>query len=158
MANHATPTALRIAQGNPSGRPLNEKEPLSIPGEPVMPLDLSIAAQTVWNEMVPILRNMKTLTTSDGAALAALCEAKVLYQTAVADYTLNGITIKSSQGLKKNPSVTVADAALKQFRSLLGEFGLTPASRSRIQADHPDMQSDLAKLLSARPTTHYGSD
>jgi P27 family predicted phage terminase small subunit len=150
MPNHATPTAIRIAQGNPSGRPLPLNEPKAATGAPPMPLDLSPAAQMVWQELVPVLLSMGTLTTSDGDALAALCVQKALYQEAVEHYTRNGLVIQSSQGMKKNPAVTIADAALKQYRALLGEFGMTPASRTRIQADHPDLESPLSKLLNER--------
>lgn len=145
--NHATPTAIRNATGNPSHRPLPVKEPAPLPGEPPMPLDLSLAAQWVWKEMVPILHEMGTLTTSDGEALAAYCETKVTWRMAQNSIELDGIVIESTQGRKKNPAVTVADSSLKQMRSLMGEFGMTPASRTKIRSESPDADSPLEQLL-----------
>jgi P27 family predicted phage terminase small subunit len=145
--NHATPTALRIATGNPSGRPLPDHEPLTQPGEPPMPHDLSKAAKRVWREMVPILHELGTLTTSDGDALAAYCETKVTWRMAQDSIEQDGIVIESSQGRKKNPAVTVADSSLKQMRSLLGEFGMTPASRTKIRSESGDTDSPFERLI-----------
>ncbi len=115
-----------------------------------MPADLSQAAKKVWKQTVPVLLELGTLTTADGDALASYCQAKVMWQLAQASIDKDGIIIQSSQGLKKNPAVTVADTAMKTMRALMGEFGLTPASRTKIETNAPDKESPLTKLLNAR--------
>jgi len=150
MPNPPTPTALKIARGNPGGRPLNVKEPKAASGAPPMPTDLSKAAKKVWKVMVPVLLKLGTLTSADGDALAAYCEAKVTWRMAQDAIETHGIIVSTTQGQSKNPACTVSNEALKNMRALMSEFGLTPASRTKIQVHTPDTDSPLSRLLDAR--------
>jgi P27 family predicted phage terminase small subunit len=147
---HSTPTAIRVATGNPSQRPLPQGEPQATRGEPTMPTFLSARAQQVWIETVPVLLQLGTLTTADGDALTAYCETYVTWRMAQESIDKDGIIIDSPQGKRKNPAVNVADSSLKQLRSLMGEFGLTPASRTRIKSNNPEAQSVFSRLLGER--------
>ena len=84
--------------------------------------------------MVGILRRMQLLTEADGHALANLC---IAYSTLVrAQVKLNesGLLVKSPSGyLQQNPLISIVNSAVGTINSLSREFGLTPASRSRIQ-------------------------
>jgi P27 family predicted phage terminase small subunit len=150
MPNPPKPTALKIATGNPGGRPLNMNEPKAATGEPTLPADLSKAAKKVWRQTVPVLLKLGTLTTADGDALSAYCEAKVTWRIAQKSIEKDGITIQSSQGLKKNPACTISNEAMKTMRALMSEFGMTPASRTKIEVYTPDTESPLSKLLNER--------
>jgi len=61
----------------------------------------------------------------------------------------SGILVKSPNGFPVlNPYLIAANQAIKKVRTLMTEFGMTPASRSRIQAaeaEEPD--NEWAKLL-----------
>ena len=150
MPNPPKPTSLKLLQGNPGKRPLNVREPKAASGAPPMPTDLSKAAKKVWKAMVPILLKLGTLTTSDGDALAAYCECKVMWRSAQDSIVKDGVVTIGSQGPAKNPAVNVADSALKQMRAIMSEFGLTPASRTKIHTTNPDQESDLSRLLNER--------
>ena len=150
MPNPPKPTALKLLQGNPGGRPLNKREPKTKTGEPPMPRDLSKAARKVWKSMVPVLLKLGTLTESDGDALAAYSEAKALWRKAQDSIETDGMVIDSSQGKKKNPAVTISNECMRTMRALMSEFGLTPSSRSAIQLNNPSTESPLAKLLNER--------
>src|SRR6266702_3836517 len=67
------PTGLRIYEGNRSHRPLNDREPTPLTGEPMMPSYLDREARKEWRRLVPILMTMPVLTEADGLALANLC-------------------------------------------------------------------------------------
>ena len=155
MPNHATPTIIKIALDNPGGRPLNEREPKAIAGAPQMPSDLSTAEQFYWFQLCETLQGLGTLNTCDTAALRLFCEASVLKDRAKQEIDNFGLLIKSAQGMKKNPAVTIFNEQAHTVRTLLGEFGLTPASRSKITADSPELDSPLTKLLKSRPTNTF---
>ena len=157
MPNPPTPTALRLIQGNPSGRPINKLEPKTNPGEPAMPRDLTKEARKVWKEMVPVLLKLGTLTTSDGDVLAMYCEAKVIWAKARNEINTKGILVDSQQGLKKNPACTIMAEASHTMRQLMSEFGLGAASRTKIHTSAPDQQSALSKLLNERNRLRSGT-
>jgi P27 family predicted phage terminase small subunit len=117
-----------------------------------MPTFLSAKAQGVWHELAPLLVDLGTLTIADGIALEALANTIVTLRAAQDSIDTDGIIIDSPQGKKKNPACNVADASLKQVRSLLGEFGLTPASRTRIKSNNPEHGSALDQFLAEDDT------
>src|SRR5438094_577193 len=69
------PTKLKLVTGNPGRRPLNEREPKPLVGEPDMPSFLCEVAKAEWRRMVPILLRMGLLTIADGSCLAGYCLA-----------------------------------------------------------------------------------
>lgn len=136
------PTALRKLTGNAGHRKLNDKEPTPAPGDPDMPADLTAKAKAEWKRLLPLLRDMKVLTKADGDALAALCQVRVRWKQAEALIERMGQVVvetrqtasgKIERRVKKNPAVTVASDALKHMRSLMADFGLTPASRAGVK-------------------------
>lgn len=142
------PTAVRKLHGNAGKRALNEAEPIAPPGDPEMPKDLPKAAAAEWKRILPELRALGVLSTIDRAALAAYCHAYARWFEAerqirrvgivVREPVLHsGVVLKGIVRLKKNPAVTVSEAAMKIMKSFLIEFGMTPAARSRL-ATNPD--------------------
>jgi P27 family predicted phage terminase small subunit len=148
------PTALKKVQGNAGHRALNDKEPEPAPGAPKMPADLSRKAQIEWKRLVPILQGMKVLTEADGDALAALCTARVRWRQAEDLIERMGqVVVEDSPNgkrVKKNPAVTVASDALRHMRSLMQDFGLTPASRSGIKVDNGKSQDPMDDFFSGK--------
>jgi P27 family predicted phage terminase small subunit len=73
------------------------------------------------------------LTTLDGTALAAYCQAFSRWVDAEAKARKLGPIIKSPSGYPMlNPYVTLAKTAFDQMTKYLIEFGMTPAARSRV--------------------------
>jgi len=157
MPNPATPTAMRVAQGNPAHRPLNDREPQAVNGAPEMPFGLSNKAQAFWHGLVPILLQLGTLTTADGAALEMLCQALEMKALAYESIQRDGIVIESSQGKKANPATNIYDKTQKQVRALLGQFGLTPSARAQLKSTNPDLASPLEKLLAEQSRIRNGA-
>jgi P27 family predicted phage terminase small subunit len=121
------PTALRKLLGNPGKRALNEHEPKPAPGEPEMPW-LAREAAAEWRRVVPILLSLGILTIADGPALALYCAAYGHWQCAERELTkCRDLSADKARKLNR-----MADSSMKLAKSMLVEFGLTPASRPRL--------------------------
>jgi P27 family predicted phage terminase small subunit len=162
MGRTSKPTKLKALTNNPGHRPLNENEPLPEEGVPDMPSGLSPAAQEEWHRIVPILKKMRVLTVAYGAALAGYCQAYARWFEAEADITANGSIIDepiirrrrgeddeiAGKKRKKNPAVAIANESLKLMRSFLSDFGLSPASLSKV-TENAEEEQELDDILDA---------
>jgi P27 family predicted phage terminase small subunit len=157
------PIALRKLQGNPGKRPLNRDEPAPAPGEPPMPMGLSAAAQAEWRTIVAELLTLNVLSIVDGKALAAYCHNFSRWMEAEEEITRLGLIVEEpitkGQGedaiivgykYKRNPGVTISNDAQKLMKSFLIEFGLTPASRSRLRIEKKADDDPFAKFLAGK--------
>lgn len=153
-----TPTKLKIARGNPGKRPLNEREPQPAVEPPAMPAWLSPAAKAEWKRIVPELIRLGLLAKIDRAALTAYCQAVAELEIATQTLDVEGrvcrMPILNNAGevigerLKAHPCVAQMNAASQRVKALIQEFGLTPASRSRVQAgDKPPAESRAKKFF-----------
>lgn len=142
------PTALKIAAGNPGKRPLNKLEPSPAPLEMHRPEHLSETALRYWDEYAPMLLRLKVLTEADRNALVRLCD--LLSQLEQASQTLreeglivhrprydrNGERMYDGETpvtmVEKNPMFLIQMELDKQVKTLMVEFGLTPASRTKV--------------------------
>jgi P27 family predicted phage terminase small subunit len=99
-------------------------------------------ARKEWNAIVPELERLGIVCEIEGKALAGYCQSYKRWTEAEEEIDRRGILIVVEEkdkdgnfhvvGAVKNPAVNVADAMMKQMRAFLVEFGLTPASRSRV--------------------------
>jgi len=75
------------------------------------------------------------LTEIDGPALMGYCIAYGRLLDAEAKLREYGSVMKAPGGhLAHSPYLAIANKALEQMRAMLVEFGMTPSSRSRVQA------------------------
>jgi P27 family predicted phage terminase small subunit len=132
------PTALKQLQGNPGKRRLNRHEPKPT-GIPTCPKHLDREAKREWKRISAELITLGLLTNVDRAALASYCTAYSRWVAAELAIQKFGVVIKSPKsGFPiQNPYVGVANTAVDQMRKFATEFGLTPASRTRLQVN-PD--------------------
>lgn len=127
------PTALSIIQGNPGKRSLNKNEPKPKAGAPRCPVSLSDDAKKHWRTIVKQLAAAKIMTKLDSDALALYCEAYARWNDANQHLQKFGIVVKSPQGWPiQSPYLSISNRAFDQMKSMLGEFGMTPASRTKI--------------------------
>lgn len=138
------PTVLKLMEGNPGKRPLNDREPVPPPEIPECPEFLDAEAHAEWDRTSQVLAEMGLLTKADRSALAAYCVAYSRWVQAEAQVARYGTIVKSPQkGFPmKSPYLTVADQALETMRKLMVEFGLTPSSRSRIRVPDGGQPAD----------------
>jgi len=116
-----------------------------------MPKQLDEGAKKEWRRLVPILQRMRVLTEADGPALANLCADHSLLERARESLAKTGLFIKNpkTEMVHQNPVLNVIRVTTDRVNRQLCQFGLTPASRSRIQTVDDSKEDDLAALLRA---------
>lgn len=129
------PTRLKLLAGNPGKRKLNKYEPKPARKAPKCPSHLSKEAKKEWKRIVPELEDLGLLTRVDMAALGAYCAAFGRWVEAEKALKQEGLTVTTPNGhVQKSPWLTIADKALDQLRKYIVEFGLSPASRTKVSA------------------------
>ena len=136
------PTALKEIQGNPGKRPLNRNEPKPT-GMPTCPSHLDANAKKEWRRISKELIALGLLTAVDRAALAAYCAAYSRWIAAEENLQKFGLVVKAPSGYPvQNPYVSIANTAWDHMRKYATEFGLTPASRTRLQVEPQKNDTD----------------
>jgi P27 family predicted phage terminase small subunit len=131
------PTALKILEGNPGRRPLNMREPKPARKAPPMPPWLNDVAKKQWRKMVPILLRMGVLTEADGASLACWCSAYSILMDAHEKLRTAGILYVHNGYIQASPLLQIIKTQTDVMNRIGAEFGLSPASRVRIEVDGP---------------------
>src|SRR5580704_4521684 len=91
------PTALKVIEGNPGGRPLNPDEPKPS-GIPSCPRHLNKEARAEWHRISKELVTIGLLTSIDRAALAAYCVAYSRWIEAEHNIAKFGHVVKAPSG------------------------------------------------------------
>ena len=130
------PTALKLLEGNPGKRPVNEKEPIPPKGTVKCPTWLEPEAKKEWKRLAPSLEAMGVLTQADLTAFAGYCQAYARWKEAEEFISQHGSIFQTPSGyVQQVPQVSIAQQNLKIMQSFCSEFGLTPATRARIIAN-----------------------
>ncbi len=128
------PTQLKIIRGNPGGRDLNEQEPHPDRLDKAQAPDyLCEAAAKKWHQMVEVLSRNNVFTEMDVDLLAIYCEAHAIHLEASEKLRAGDATTTGQSGYQaQSPWVTIRDRAWKTKQSIMAEFGMSPAARTRI--------------------------
>jgi phage terminase small subunit len=135
--------------GNPSRRPLPENEPQYTTGVPERPKGMSAEARRVWNELVREMAPSGVLRLVDAGALAMLCEDTAMLETlrkGLADMAkeiakqakkqgksvVGGPMVHLSRTIEGRRTLATIRELTAQVIVQRREFGLTPASNSRV--------------------------
>lgn len=166
------PTETKIAEGNRGHRTIEADDFQPERRMPEMPKGLSRSAKREWYRLGRVLFDSGVLTEVDGKSLAAYCEAFAQAEEALRDIKVHG-QVTSFFALDKetgqlimydgkpvftrrdiNPSVRIWLEASKLMKSFLIEFGLTPASRSKLKLPKKDDGDELDALMGkGKPNT-----
>lgn len=142
------PTALRIAEGNLGKRPLNILEPRPRQIIPACPKHLDAEGRLAWRRLVPVLERMRVLTEADGIVLANLCDSYSTMVQAQKKLRETGMLLRTPSGyVQQNPLISIVSSSMESVNKLAREFGLTPASRSRIYSEPPEDDMDPIERL-----------
>jgi len=147
MPTPRKPSKLKLLEGNRGRRPISS-EPEPMPGAPPMPPGMPSAAQTLWKHLVPELEALGLLTLVDGGALEGACRA--IAQGRAADKAIEKLQKRIGSGRSEEHDFyrlsilnAVSRKAWGQYRAFCIEFGLTPASRTRLAVE--DLNSRAAR-------------
>ena len=129
-----TPTALRTLRGNPGKRPLPANEPHPRAGVGRPPAFLDAEAHKEWNRMAARLTRLGLLTELDVSQLALYCVAYSRWVTAEDKIREHGIIILSPDKRfpMQSPYLAIANKAMEQMQRAMLEFGMSPASRTKV--------------------------
>jgi P27 family predicted phage terminase small subunit len=141
------PTVLKLLQGNPGRRAINESEPKYHALTPEIPVELQdekmAFARAEWERQVPQLIEAGIARRIDRTALAMYCVEYQHWAQATEEVRALGTLIRTKDGwIKSNPYLAVQARAFDNMLRLMAEFGLTPSSRVRLKADIPAASVD----------------
>lgn len=140
----AKPTAIKKIEGTyrKDRAPKNEINP-SIEVSTEAPTDLNEWGQKYWIDIMDEYKKIGLITKVDVGALHSLCYWYGLMNEAADIVSAKGLEVQVEKHTQRgdivmvtetNPMIAVADKAFKNYKSMCVEFGLTPASRTRISA------------------------
>lgn len=153
--------AARARDGN-AGKRSNPAEPTPAPASsstggpasstaaaaPDAPDYLGPIARAKWLELAPRLVALGLLTELDLDAFAVYCIAWQDVHEADAAIAKEGAYFTTEKGyVGVHPAVMARNRALDRLRKVGGDFGMTPASRSGVEADRPGERSELDAFL-----------
>ena len=163
-----TPTALKLASGNPGRRPINTREVVPPAGMPEAPDFLNELGKKYWDRLVPEMTACGLVRKIDAIALARYCDMLAQWVQIRRFLEQHGPThaVRGEPGMNEKgeavpgrvlgfrayPQVSVCLRLQQQLITMEREFGLTPAARTRIhtaeEAGIKDGQSegDIQKL------------
>lgn len=155
------PTALKILEGNPGKRPLNDREPKPPPGAPPCPAWLHKHAKAEWKRIVKVLEPLGLVTLADLATLASYCQAVAELRIATETLAAEGRTVRvggevindGTTGearwvggqLQPHPAIAQQRSAWAAIKGFSGLFGLDPSSRAKIRT--PGKAKDELELF-----------
>ncbi|MCC3705216.1 phage terminase small subunit P27 family [Rouxiella badensis] len=158
-----TPTRLVLVKGNPSKRAINKNEPKPPSGVPPIPKNLDKMGKYWFKRIGEELDVIGVMTSLDGKALELLVEAYTEYRHHCETLEREGYTYavydeegkdedqeRSIRMIKPHPAVAMKSDARKFVRAMLAEFGMSPASRSKVGAKGPAEADPLEAFLNKR--------
>jgi P27 family predicted phage terminase small subunit len=150
-----TPTRLALVKGNPSKRAINKNEPKPPSGVPPTPKHFDKMGKYWFKRIGDELAAVGVMTTLDGKALELLIEAYTEYRQhcevlAEQGYTYKTVSATGEDIVKAHPAAVMKSDAWKRIRAMLTEFGMTPASRSKVGAKGPAEVDPLEEFLKKR--------
>ena len=116
--------------------------------KPACPAWLDKEAKAEWKRVSPGLYKAGLLKEADRAALANYCQLYSVWKEASLLVQEKGILIKTTNGnIIQSPALGVANVAGREMMKALQQFGMTPASRSRLV---PDKETEAEEGLDAQ--------
>jgi P27 family predicted phage terminase small subunit len=137
------PTELKELEGTTRKDRTNVREPRPLllgSADPPPAWLRGRAARLGWREALPMLTGMRVATIADRVAVGLLCEAFGRWldaRTALAKRGSTTYTTETESGSvmhREFPEVGQVERAWKQVLEAAKEFGMTPASRSKVNA------------------------
>ena len=137
MPNPRKPTDLKLVSGTQRKDRANPKEPKPEKVAPVCPAHLSDEEKVYWGRICVELELMGVLTRADGMALEALVHLYVRRNKLIRmlDQEHEFYQVKGTNGemlWKKHPASDVLKEVTTELRLTRAEFGLSPASRTKV--------------------------
>ena len=152
------PTNLKLIQGNPGRRPLNDDVKFDVASDvPKPPAYLDRRAKTEWKRLAPVVFKTGLLTEGDLAAFGAYCAAFSHWYAAEKSLQARmsendgSMTFTTDKGYEQQiPEVSIAKNARLDMIKIAREFGLTPSSRANIKAVEKDEENSIMEFIKGK--------
>ncbi len=146
------PDHLKVVAGTAQPCRMNPDAPASLTTLPVAPEWLSTRAAEIFAGLVSVIEEMGIASASDTAALALLASRveEVEICTGIIEdlgRTYTTVNESGSEMHRGRPEVAMRSEAMRHAQSLLAEFGLTPAARSKVSANKKPESNPFKALL-----------
>ncbi|EPY7325283.1 phage terminase small subunit P27 family [Klebsiella variicola] len=158
-----TPTHLRLVRGNPSKRTINKNEPEPPKGVPPTPKHFDKQGKYWFKRIAEELDAIGVMSQLDARALELLVEAYTEYRHHCETLDREGYTYavyseddpdegkeREIRMIKPHPAAMMKADAWKRMRAMLGEFGMTPSSRSKVNRETTPDDDLISKFLNSR--------
>ncbi|HFP5150265.1 TPA: phage terminase small subunit P27 family [Escherichia coli] len=153
-----TPPRLHLIRGNPSKRPVKDHKKTAKKDEkglPKIPQHLGAQGKYWFRRMAEELNAEGIISQLDARALELLVEAYTEYRHHCETLDVEGYTYRTETQsgdvlIKAHPAAAMKADAWKRIRAMLAEFGMSPASRAKVNIAGPDDVDPLTELLKAR--------
>ena len=121
----------------------------STTGVPVMPDGLTGTEEAAWCEIVALLEPRGVLTPCDAPMVELTARTLATMRQADAVIGREGSTMRTASGyLQQRPEVAISHKSRLLLKLLLGELGMSPASRSNVDVPPPAVEgSAFQKFL-----------
>lgn len=148
------PDALKQLAGTAQKCRMNPAAPTQTAGLPAPPEWLSARASEIFYQLVAVIDGMRIASADDVAMLAMLSsrlEEVELCTGIVEDLGRTYVTVNQAgaEMHRARPEVAMRNEALRHAQSLLTEFGLSPAARSKVSVNKAPQDNPFAALTRA---------
>ena len=146
--NPPKPTALKKLEGTyRKDRAVSNEIQPSIEIGLTAPNDLNEWGVKLWDDVMSEYSKIGLITKVDMASLMAVCMEWGIYCEACDIVSSQGLQVSDDKGnLQVNPARRIANDAFKNYKSMCIEFGMTPASRTKISAPEQTMNDQFAEF------------
>ena len=129
------PTSLKLVEGTYREDRVAKHEPRPKVAIPKPPKHLGAIALEEWHRIVQELADNGLMTNLDRAALVLYCEFWEHYVTAAEKMKKRGpVYTSANDNMVESPHFSIMKRSAELMHKFLVEFGMTPASRTRVSA------------------------
>jgi P27 family predicted phage terminase small subunit len=152
MPAHRLPTALKKAKGT-------YRKDREVKNEPELPIERPAPAfqlpgvgERAFIAFSNVLYEMRVLTAGDSVALTLMADVLSEYIEARRFLNTHGTTYQAKTTAgdvveKPYPQVAIASDAFKRLTAILQQFGMTPASRGKVNATTEGIDQQIEKWI-----------
>ena len=112
-----------------------------------MPEWLDSHGREGWHQIVGLVESLGLLTLSDGPALEIYASAYSRLRWAQKELQYGVVAMNAQNSVRSHPAVAAAQSASTTMLSILTEYGLTAASRSKVSVSKSEEDDPLAAFM-----------
>ena len=141
------PTKLKILAGEKNKDRINQHEPEAPAGRPPLPASLDDVGRRAWHALCDALESLGILSTVDALALQIYSECYSGYRHADDEVKKTGMVLTIDGKPRRNPYMAEVHQHRAELIRMHSEFGITPASRSRLVVPGAEKAFDILDEL-----------